>query len=180
MEKCLLKNGFYKKIFQSYIQVLNFVHCEQCQAVMSWIFTGNMAADTVSCLRLLVCVPMLLGLLSLTGNQTGSETAFCCCCQATFLAVSVSQPDAVHDYPTNHAIVRERYCRDGTDQDWEGQGLLRQCCSTILRHFIYSRATTCCMLKMRLGCVLRISCVIVQTEGLLLQKKLQKKALLYL
>lgn len=69
MEKCVLKNSFYKKthnafvlILQRDIQVLNFIHLEQCQA--------DLAADTVSCLWLLVCVPMLLHLLSLLGNQT--------------------------------------------------------------------------------------------------------------
>lgn len=52
-----IKNSFYKKIYNSlllilqrYIQVMNFIHYEECQAVMSRIFSGNLAADTVSCL----------------------------------------------------------------------------------------------------------------------------------
>lgn len=75
---------------------------------MSWIFSGDLAADTVSCLQLLVCVLVLLHLFSLLGNQTGSETAFMLLLLGSFLAVSVSQPDELCDYPNKHAITRER------------------------------------------------------------------------
>lgn len=56
--KMHIKNSFYGEIYNSlllilqrHIQVMNFIHYEECQAVMSWIFSGNLAADTVSCLQ---------------------------------------------------------------------------------------------------------------------------------